>query len=505
MGNRLRVQQGRPRSAVGAGALVRPEPTFLLEIHSFGPVLRVLAEESGQRGWQTVRSYVQHEIRPSEVERISGEISELLDLSNRRGEYSGASHAELVRLGQRLFDELFPSSVKSELRRTQLRTLHLLIDDGLVTIPWELLHDGDEFLGLRFAMGRLVRTERAVLGRPRQMEPTKPATMLVICDPRDDLIASYYEGVTIRDSFDDQQGQLRIDLKSDEVDSEFIKDHIRDYDLVHYAGHADLDRQRLQNSGWRLSDGRLTMDDIVRIAGGPAFPSMIFANACQSGQVPTLGVCEKAFGIYSMAHAFLLGGVEHYIGALWDIPDESSSQFALAFYRELLAGETIGESLRRARLALNEHYGAETVLWASYVLYGDPGHPYFRVPDPIVLEPSGKIDAAATRHAESARPAKVIPLRQAMRRKTRGATTYDAGLVGPTSEWYNAIGRLLSVLLPVLSILALLFVLMAVTAPDRGTHVIPVESGTYHPPIRHRLYDTGPIIVTPRTPRTPTQ
>ena len=51
---------------------------------------------------------------------------------------------------------------------------------------------------------------------------------------------------------------------------------------------------------------------------------------------------------------------------------EPSSTFAIAFYRALAQGTGVGEALRRARQALAERYGEESVVWASYVLYGDP-------------------------------------------------------------------------------------------------------------------------------------
>ena len=40
---------------------------------------------------------------------------------------------------------------------------------------------------------------------------------MIVCDPRDDLLASYYEGVTLRDRLDDIQAPIGVTLRSSQV------------------------------------------------------------------------------------------------------------------------------------------------------------------------------------------------------------------------------------------------------------------------------------------------
>jgi tetratricopeptide (TPR) repeat protein len=77
-----------------------------------------------------------------------------------------------------------------------------------------------------------------------------------------------------------------------------------------------------------------------------------------------------------MANAFLLSGVRHYIGTFWEILDEPGSQFAIEFYKQLFSGGSIGNAVLKARNALVDRYGEETIIWASYVMYGDPTFNY---------------------------------------------------------------------------------------------------------------------------------
>jgi tetratricopeptide (TPR) repeat protein len=68
--------------------------------------------------------------------------------------------------------------------------------------------------------------------------------------------------------------------------------------------------------------------------------------------------------------------VRHYIGTFWEILDQPSSRFSLEFYKNLLSGLGVGEATRLARQALIREYGEETIVWASYILYGDPTFSY---------------------------------------------------------------------------------------------------------------------------------
>ncbi|MCP4714724.1 MAG: CHAT domain-containing protein, partial [Deltaproteobacteria bacterium] len=72
----------------------------------------------------------------------------------------------------------------------------------------------------------------------------------------------------------------------------------------------------------------------------------------------------------------LMSGVQHYVGTFWEILDEPGKRFAIEFYRALMDGATTGEAMQQARHALIKAYGEDTIVWASYMLYGDPGFSY---------------------------------------------------------------------------------------------------------------------------------
>ena len=106
--------------------------------------------------------------------------------------------------------------------------------------------------------------------------------MLIIADPGGDLKGAYSEGIEIRDSMDRYVDLIHTTSRSENVTPDFIKEKIRNFDIVHFAGHADYDRGDPNRSGWRLSRGRLKVEHIKKMAGTAAMPALIFSNACQS-------------------------------------------------------------------------------------------------------------------------------------------------------------------------------------------------------------------------------
>jgi hypothetical protein len=109
------------------------------------------------------------------------------------------------------------------------------------------------------------------------------------------------------------------------------------------------------------------------MGGGQSLPALVFCNACQTAQTEEwANRKEYEQRIFGLANAYLLAGVRHYIGTFWEILDEQGSSLVEGFYDALARGESIGEALRRMREDLIRAYGEEVLIWAGYVLYGDP-------------------------------------------------------------------------------------------------------------------------------------
>lgn len=338
--------------------------------------LKVSVFERKRGEEKTVSQYDVVKIDDKLIKTQCDEVVNLLNRANKRGKVTKEILKQLQAAGQILFDHLMSPEAKQKVLNSQAEHLIIRMDDRLVHVPWELLFDGKQFLCQRFSMGRIVATRQHV-AEVQTRHIAKPLRMLVVADPRSDLDAARREGVHVRDELDKEHEFINVNLKTSDVSVNFLKSKIRDFDVIHYAGHADYDSKDPGNSGWLMADGKLSANDVTSMTGKKPMPALVFANGCQSGQTEEWkigGDYEK--DIFGLANAFLVTGVQHYIGTFWDILDDPGHDFALAFYHEMIAGATVGESVRRSRLQLVDKYGEETIVWASYMLYGDPTFNY---------------------------------------------------------------------------------------------------------------------------------
>ena len=334
----------------------------------------------------TLTHYSQIEVLFSEIEHLCREIVVILNQATTRKD-NHSSLGSLQKAGQLLWEHLLPRPIREKLQDRSLGELLLYIDEELIFIPWELLFDGEEFLCLKFNIGRLVRSK----AEPHQVQyrgfPEK-IKMLILADPTSDLNSAYQEGLNIKKKFERRQRIVHVDFKSSRVDKLYVKKNLCDYDIVHFAGHCDFDEAHPENSGWILSDGRFNFKSILNMGQAQSMPSLVFSNACHSASFGIGSVSPDYQKIsYSFASAFLFAGVRHYIGSIRKIEDKASLVFAREFYTQVISAKPLGESMRLARLRLIKEYGRSNLHWANYILYGDPAFAFFT---PVFKEPARK-------------------------------------------------------------------------------------------------------------------
>jgi class 3 adenylate cyclase/tetratricopeptide (TPR) repeat protein len=397
------VPEAEPKVRAGAGMAQKEVRRSLevlhLEVAREGNRIKLCAYEQKPGEASTIQHYEETSASMDWVKSRCHEMVETLNKVNRRGLVSRENLKRLREIGQVFSDELFTLDVKEKVKKSGAEHMILNLDDQLVHVPWELLYDGHQFLCQRFSMGRLVKTRQAV-GERRTRVLARPLKMLVLADPGGDLQGAYNEGTRIRDTMDLNKDLVNATLRSGNVTPDFIKKKIRNFDLMHFAGHSDYDPQRPGESGWRLTGGSLKAGDITKMAGTGAMPALIFSNACQSARTEEWGLRESfQEDIFGLANVFLLAGVKHFVGTFWEIMDEPSSRFATEFYKYFMSGATMGEAVREARHALIREFGEENIVWASYLLYGDPTSNYLDQitgaesrdqPEPSVVAPLKK-------------------------------------------------------------------------------------------------------------------
>jgi len=362
-----------------ASYLTMPEVMIYLDvfIENQGRELKMTMEEKKPGEGATLQQYFRTDICPGTLQSLSREVYSLLNRSTHSSGYNSQKIGKsLQNVGRHLYDSLFPIPVKEKLTAAGSRNLLVTMDDALVGIPWEILHDGEEFFCLRFNMGRKVHTSHTVLNSGIRNNEAK-IKMWILADPTNDLPNSYNEGDTLGRKLEKWGDDLEVFLETTYIDSKKIFRRIFEFDIIHYAGHAVFNHENPNLSGWHLKDGYLTAQQIMHMSGGKKkLPSLIFSNACQSGHTSEWSQMEpdrwSNYQAFDMVNAFLRCGVRHYIGTFQDIPDPASFNLALNFYNCMMQSNSVGESLRRARLQAIDQYGQDSLIWANYMLYGDP-------------------------------------------------------------------------------------------------------------------------------------
>jgi CHAT domain-containing protein len=301
---------------------------------------------------------------------------------------------DLRRIGKLMYNLLVPNGMQRLLAETTPCPLTVSSND--LELPWELMHDHSDFLCVKRPFARMP------VGKtyPRQtgwLPPNRTAwnMLLIHSDPYGNLGDSGAEIAEIQQTFNQLPQVNATVLAGDQAIGKHLTRHLSDgrYDLVHYAGHAGFDRVQPDNSFLLLHDEeRFPADKIQKVLEGRP---VVFLNACDSSRANNEDETASPDGItvqaQGLASAFIYGGAQACVGALWPIFDDSARALAVAFYRSLLARRPVGEALREAR-GFSRTLHADRLTWAAYALYGDPR---FKLREkappshiPAVLDPS---------------------------------------------------------------------------------------------------------------------
>jgi hypothetical protein len=291
---------------------------------------------------------------------------------------------DLGTVGGQLLDLIVPRYIQTDLRIGN-RFLEVGVDESLLGYPWELMHDGDEFLCLKQYMGRFVNTTRASIpARDVQAEwvgsRQGPLSILVISVPRPQPRGNViYEPLTGVEA--ETQALIKLLSQTPGVKTELLSGKhatytavwraLRSgvYQIVHYGGHAHFNNLNPKLSALVLYDQDMTTGPIANYFSRTP-PVLCFINACESGSANS-GDWKDRYNIFGVARAFLETGA-YLLGSRWKLSDEAAAAFAVKFYScAVKECKSIGQSVLEARLACKNAAGAD-LAWASYVFYGDP-------------------------------------------------------------------------------------------------------------------------------------
>ena len=242
-------------------------------------------------------------------------------------------------------------------------------------LPWELMHDGEEYLALN-PRTAIVRgsTEAAPIGR---IESGRPLKCLVFWSAPKDQGPIDIEMEQIRLGLALGPYKLRGEIDDIEVvhctrkdlDEALAADH---YDLVYYTGHGTFE-DAVGYLCLEKADGGtdlLSATDFARklaLQGSP--PALVFLNCCLSAAAGPGGQAQGRF--LDVGRRLLRDGVPYVIATLTPVFVVTSQTFIETFLRHLLRsdGLEVTRAVAAARAAVYEAHADSPSLAQTFFQY----------------------------------------------------------------------------------------------------------------------------------------
>lgn len=143
--------------------------------------------------------------------------------------------------------------------------------------------------------------------------------------------------------------------------------------VVHFATHGRLNAVAPDKSYLQLAAGGAPGQEQLTVGE-------VWELPLKQVDLVTLSACETALGekepdgaeITTLASAFSSAGAASVVASLWSVGDESTKEFMVEFYQQLVAGASKAGALQSAQVTLmtNPKF-SRPLYWAPFVLMGD--------------------------------------------------------------------------------------------------------------------------------------
>ncbi len=323
-----------------------------------------------------VREDVRIQLPPQENASLRQTLRELTNPAAR-------SRPDLFqKLGFLLFKLVLPESIQDLLEQHD-GPLVFAADE--LSLPWELLHDGTEFLALKKPFSRRLKDSEVLadLGVislfPKSRGGDEP--VLIIADTQGNLDSAAEEAEEVRSLLESRGVRCDALIGPKDCTVVSILGHLSEkaYQIIHYCGHAEEVPLKDDATSAIPLAGDLLMAESIRkvLVGEP----IVFLNACYSHSLrtdPTRTADRSSYVgaeiVRSLTQAFTVGSkkgrAKAVIGTMWWIDDTLARGLSSRLYRGVFDGLTLGEAMRQSRQETACHKD-DPRDWSPYVLFGN--------------------------------------------------------------------------------------------------------------------------------------
>ena len=307
---------------------------------------------------------------------------------------------DLKALSEELYTQVIPKEIRDSIRKNlenkNGENSHLIVvpDKFLNWVPFDILHDGYDYWGLKYSictnfsldLARLCIKKRIAKSQDSKVKPS----FFIVKNPLCDL-----------EKTDEAVEEIKVILKKSGIASPDILPHEEAtkerfveqvkqnaFSVLHYAGHARMGADPSSSSlelhaspdrvctlcstggkGTHLSDPFYASEFIhtVKFQHVP----VVYLHACESGISEVQPGGDEAYGL---TRALMYAGATTIIASRWRVFEPSAKLLAEEFYSNLLEGHTVGIALRNARRIVRKNWPVFRRIpdWAAFFLQGDP-------------------------------------------------------------------------------------------------------------------------------------
>ena len=275
--------------------------------------------------------------------------------------------------GRRLFDALLPASIGGMLRDSPARGLSLQLDPTLAALPWELLFDGESFLGERLRVSRQIVDNDAPATRPPTI--VRGAFKVLVLAGDCDRAASDAALHALIMRLRVLEGMAVSVTHAHDLPTGELLALVAGAELVHCVGPltplisppppgaaSEAPAAADSAAAWRHEAAPF---GAVAIAGLATVPQLLISQNTATSLAARRANADFATEACSRGLNVLT------CDAAGD--DAHAVEFLLAVYRRLLQSEALAEAVRTARAEMHRQAGEARLAALRPELYGD-GH-----------------------------------------------------------------------------------------------------------------------------------
>lgn len=268
----------------------------------------------------------------------------------------------LNEIGRKVYN-LIPEGIRKTINHLNPR--YLLIDTEDPFVPFELAYDGQDFLCLKYCLGKRILSENANFEAPPiRIGDDKLKIKLIIAEPERILPEKEFL-ISVGAS-----GLLNLEEVVEKANRKGLIEALSGtYDIIHLICLGLFNEKMPTESKLLLCDDAVKLKEIENIKIGSR--SLIFANIREKSTDHKESGIRTFLGKTTIARAFLNSGASALIISLFRIPEHLASEITIKFYQKIiLNGKQLGLIMREIKKELKQKYPG--VLWAAFNLYGDP-------------------------------------------------------------------------------------------------------------------------------------